>query len=157
MARPWKPIKHPLENQYRQQMRNAWKRGIEWKLTFRQWLRIWTESGHLHERGKLKHQYVMARFGDEGAYEVGNVKIITHEENCREGSIGNAHAKGIVHSAETRKKFGTPGNQFALGHRLSKKIRAKISRASKARWKDPEYLKKMKNRGNQHTARRQPP
>ncbi len=69
---------------YWAQKNNAALRRIKFKLTFEQWLQVWQESGHLHERGRLSQQYCMARFGDQGAYEVGNVKIITTEENCKE-------------------------------------------------------------------------
>jgi hypothetical protein len=30
----------------------------------------------------------MARFGDVGPYSIDNVKIILHEDNCREGNLG---------------------------------------------------------------------
>lgn len=50
-------------------------------LTYRQWLCIWTTSGHWHERGNRPGQYVMARKGDRGAYACGNVYIITNEQN----------------------------------------------------------------------------
>lgn len=62
----------------------ARKRGIEFKLTFEEWFKIWTDSDHLHERGTKRGQYVMARNGDQGAYEVGNVRIVTTTENVRE-------------------------------------------------------------------------
>lgn len=65
------------------QKARAAKRGIEFLLTFEEWLKIWTASGHLHERGKFKHQYCMARHGDCGPYAVGNVSIVTMEENQR--------------------------------------------------------------------------
>jgi|ERR1043166_937293 hypothetical protein len=40
---------------------------------------------NLLNRGTKVGQYVMARYGDQGAYEVGNVKIILSTENSREG------------------------------------------------------------------------
>lgn len=53
--------------------RNAAKnRGIEWKLTFREWIGIW--DGHWEQRGR-GHGMVMCRKRDQGAYEVGNVFI----------------------------------------------------------------------------------
>lgn len=65
--------------------RNAARvRGIEFLLTFDEWLKIWMDSGHLHERGRRRHQYCMSRRGDAGAYVVGNVDIKTVAENVRE-------------------------------------------------------------------------
>ena len=73
----------------RQKLRNAYcfhrnsarQRGIDFKLTFDEWLDFWKQSGHLHERGRKKDQYVMARHNDLGPYAVGNVSIITGTEN----------------------------------------------------------------------------
>lgn len=72
-----------LKQSWHFQKARASKRGIEFLLTFEEWLKIWTDSGHLHERGRLKHQYCMARNGDCGPYAVGNVSIMTMEENQR--------------------------------------------------------------------------
>ena len=60
------------------------RRGIEFNLTFEQWWDIWQQSGKYEERGRLGHQYVMARFNDTGPYQIGNVKIITHDQNLNE-------------------------------------------------------------------------
>jgi hypothetical protein len=54
---------------YRAHKSGAEKRGIEFRLTFEEWFFIWLTSGHLHERGKGKNKYCMARNGDKGAYE----------------------------------------------------------------------------------------
>ena len=48
---------------------------IEMRLTFEEWLDIWLESGHWHERGRHKGQYCMSRKDDLGHYEKGNVEI----------------------------------------------------------------------------------
>jgi hypothetical protein len=63
---------------------NAKRRNIPFLLTYEQWLRIWQQSGHLHERGCKRGQYVMARFGDTGPYSVDNVKIILVGDNHAE-------------------------------------------------------------------------
>nr|DAH52175.1 MAG TPA: hypothetical protein [Caudoviricetes sp.] len=59
---------------------------IGWTLTFEQWWEIWQESGHYHERGCYRGQYVMARFDDVGPYSPENVKICTCSENVGEGN-----------------------------------------------------------------------
>lgn len=50
------------------QRRFAETRGIEWKLSFPEWWRIWDDSGHWSERGRGKHRYCMSRPGDTGPY-----------------------------------------------------------------------------------------
>ena len=70
--------------QFGDHKRRAKRRGISFLLTFEEWQDIWRSSGHWDERGGLPHQYVMARFGDKGAYEVGNVRICTGAENRAE-------------------------------------------------------------------------
>lgn len=66
---------------YRNQRDRARMRGIEWAITFPEWWRIWQESGKWAQRGKLGHNYVMARNGDAGPYAVGNVYICTSSQN----------------------------------------------------------------------------
>jgi hypothetical protein len=65
---------------------NASRRGIPFNLTFADWWALWLESGHWDERGRGVgyHGYVMARISDAGAYERGNVRIITQSENMLE-------------------------------------------------------------------------
>src|SRR5260370_41785936 len=57
------------------------RRGIPFDLTFKQWLKIWQDSGHLRERGHRQGQYVMARFFGGGSYKIGNGRVIAAEDN----------------------------------------------------------------------------
>ena len=65
-------------------------RDIEWKLTLPEWWTIWQASGRWSERGRGAG-YMMCRYGDKGAYEVGNVFIgdgITNlSEACRKTDL----------------------------------------------------------------------
>lgn len=80
---------------YRNQMRSADSRAIEWKFTFPEWVRVWVESGLLEKRGRGADCYCMSRRGDVGPYSVENVRIITHSENSREAQThGVKHGKG---------------------------------------------------------------
>jgi hypothetical protein len=72
------------KKEFRQHKARAKYRNIKWKLTFEEWLKIWEESGHIDERGRTLGKYQMCRKGDKGAYEVGNVRIMTTEENLKE-------------------------------------------------------------------------
>lgn len=64
------------------QRRNAIRRGIEWNISLWDWWTAWQKSGKWEQRGKKAGDYVMCRFGDVGAYEVGNVYIATASHNC---------------------------------------------------------------------------
>lgn len=69
------------KGRYGAHRKNAKRRGIPFLLTFDQWLHIWGDK--LDRCGKHAGQYVMARFGDSGPYAVGNVEIVTVEQNHR--------------------------------------------------------------------------
>lgn len=69
------------KNRYHQQRYQAARRGIEFKLTYSEWITWWLATGKYHLRGRDKGKYVMARKGDQGAYELGNIECITHSEN----------------------------------------------------------------------------
>lgn len=66
---------------FNQQRSSARARGIEWSMTFWEWWTIWSESGKWCERGRGGDNYVMCRFADQGAYEVGNVYVATLRHN----------------------------------------------------------------------------
>jgi hypothetical protein len=92
-----------FRKQFHSHKGGAKHRGIPFLLTYAEWLAIWEQSGHLHERGNRKGQYCMARYGDQGAYEVGNVRIVTNAENQVEA--GEAHARGRARRAEWCKRY----------------------------------------------------
>jgi DNA-binding CsgD family transcriptional regulator len=70
---------------FQRQRANAKVRSIEWRLTLWQWWTIWQESGKWEQRGRERGQFCMSRIGDAGAYEAGNVRIVTVTENISEG------------------------------------------------------------------------
>jgi hypothetical protein len=116
------PFKDTARRAYANHKSNAKQRGIPFLLTFEQWLAIWIASGRLDERGHFKGQYVMARFKDRGAYETGNVRIITVSENGTEKKVD---AKGCARMSAAQK-----GHTRFL---FSPESRAKLS-ASLRRW-----------------------
>ena len=71
-----------LRRSFRTQRNHSTARGIVWGFTFEQWLDVWYESGHLHQRGRGRGCYVMARHGDVGPYMPSNVSIILYEQNA---------------------------------------------------------------------------
>jgi hypothetical protein len=77
-------------HQYLTQVRNSKKRNIEWNLTFPQWWDIWEKSGKYNSRGRGK-KYNMARYGDSGGYEIGNVYICTGAQNSSDQYLVREH------------------------------------------------------------------
>ena len=76
----------PVRQAFTLQRCRARTRGIEWKLEYWEWLQIWQDSGHLHERGVRGGEWVMGRNGDVGPYALGNVKIIRVETNASDAA-----------------------------------------------------------------------
>jgi len=64
---------------YQKQKASAKHRGIEFKLTFEEWLQFW--GNDLEKRGRGLHDLVMSRKGDKGAYEIGNIEKKTWYQN----------------------------------------------------------------------------
>ncbi len=110
---------------FRNAKANAVRRGVGFKMSYEEWLGIWVESGHMHQRGIHSGQYVMARHGDKGPYEVGNVKIIPHIENIKErvfsedakariaaSRIGKPHLGPKKHSEQTKQRMAESRRAF---------------------------------------------
>ena len=108
-ARNWR-------KKYTDHKHHAKQVGVDFLLTFEEWYGIWNDSGKLNQRGIARGEYCMGRFGDIGPYAVGNVRIITVEQN---------HAE-----AEKSRKPRTQRQLLAssLAHR-GKKIRNKLSKS----------------------------
>jgi hypothetical protein len=111
------------------QKAQAKHRGINFSLTFEQWLEVWEKSGHLRERGCHKGRYVMARPGDLGAYETGNVVIVLSSQNCAEGNCGPSPLRGRKLPTAHCKNISAG----MMGHQVSAETRAKISAAKKGK------------------------
>ncbi len=111
-----------FEKYFNRQRRTAKSRGILFLLSYEEWLNIWIKSKHFAERGTKKGQYVMARFGDKGNYEIGNVKIITVGENVRESKLGKTW------SLEARQKISF--SRLAKHHHHTKEAKEKISKGN---------------------------
>lgn len=115
---------------FAQQRRDAKKRGIGFNLSFDEWHSVWSASGKINLRGRRKGQFVMSRFGDKGAYKIGNVEIKTCSENIIEGTI---KLIGIKRSEETKRKVSeaNKGRIISATHKLA------LSRAHKGIPKGP--------------------
>ncbi len=96
---------------YRVHKLNAADRGIQFLLTFEAWLDWWKSTGHYHERGSKRGQYVMGRKGDLGAYEIGNIECQLAVENSTAPHIG------AKRSAETRLRMSNARRKSLRGER----------------------------------------
>jgi len=104
------------KSQFWNQMSQAKARNIPFLFTFEEWLQIWLDSGHYHERGIGKDKYCMSRYNDTGPYSVNNVFIQTISKNSRDQKgrskpapwmIGRKRdTKSIEKMKETRKNNG---------------------------------------------------
>ena len=119
-------------------------RGIQFLLTYQEWLDIWISSGRFYERGRRVGQYVMARFGDVGPYSVDNVKIITSSENSKEKKLSEEGRLAIV---ESNKKLKTG---FKHSQETKDRISATVSKVERT----PEWCAKIaaKSRQQRHSS-----
>lgn len=137
---------------YIEHKHNAKKRNVDFLLTFEEWYQTWLDSGHLNERGQGVGKYQMGRFGDEGPYAIGNIKIILHSENVTEGNnkrfrspaarqaISNSNSKRYV-SEETKAKIGNS----LRGRTLSQEHKKNIIEGMKANPLSEEAREKIRS------------
>lgn len=64
-----------------QHRNNVLRKKLRWSLTLWQWWSEWNDSGRYHERGRQKQSYCMARRQNTGDYAVGNVVIMSIQDN----------------------------------------------------------------------------
>ncbi len=95
---------------YAAQRKNAHTRGIEWDITFPEWLAIWKKSGHFDERGRAKG-YCMARYGDSGPYHPDNVEIITIGQNFSDSYIVHPWHERFAGVDRAKKEFCIRGHK----------------------------------------------
>ena len=109
-----------LRHRYHCQRNSAFDRGIDWDLTFDSWLKIWTNSGHLEQRGRGVGMYCMSRYGDIGPYSETNVFIQLWTKNTSDAHRGvpklskrglTPWNKGLTAATDDRvQKYSGPNN-----------------------------------------------
>lgn len=96
---------------WRVQRSMAIRRGIPFNFSVQAWHWWWVGQlkaiGPEATRGRRSHQYVMARIGDRGAYELGNVHAILAGDNIRE-IPEDVKAAAQAKASETMAKLGRP-------------------------------------------------
>jgi len=83
---------------YRSQKNGARRRGIEFKLTFEQWLAWWGED--IERRGRGECDLQMQRLADAGAYELGNIKKGTPKQNSQTVKLLRRTQRSLEAAAE---------------------------------------------------------
>lgn len=76
----WK-LKNPKRYAFLGQRHSSNQRGVEFNLTFKEWEDFWGDR--FWKRGREPNDLVMGRYGDVGAYEIGNIYITTGKENAK--------------------------------------------------------------------------
>ena len=66
---------------YATQRHRAKSRGIEFKLTFKEWCDFWGDD--IERRGSGPNDLQMQRIGDSGPYAIGNIKKGTPSQNAK--------------------------------------------------------------------------
>lgn len=122
------------KKQYWNHQQRAKRKGIPFELTMEEWYNIWQVSGHYHEKGTRRGQYVMSRYGDKGGYTTDNVYIQTVGENTRE-------AFTINNSDFIRPRPGKENHFFGKTHTEETKEKIRVARAKQV-W-TPEARKKV--------------
>jgi len=135
---------------YMDQKKRAKQRNIEFKLTFEQWFEWWLSTGKYHLRGCRKGNYVMARKGDQGAYELGNIECITTEENTINAQKGRKHSEASIQkmrkpkSEITREKMKQVAQQRGNnGVMDSIEARKKLSEKMTIIWAERKRIKNV--------------
>jgi len=84
---------HSANRKYNQQKNQAKIRGVEFNISFEDWMKVWLDSGHWNQRGKTRGSYNMSRINDTGPYQYDNVFIQSHEQNASDGHKGKEHSE----------------------------------------------------------------
>jgi hypothetical protein len=108
-----------LKRAFWKQKDNATQRGIPFQLTYDQWLTIWVASGKLYLRGRTHGQFIMARKGDRGGYQIGNVEIMSVESHAR-SHVNNMSRPKYAAWLAASNKGRLKGSQTAARQRNAK-------------------------------------
>ena len=90
---------------YRNQEAKAEIRGVEWKITFQEWLDWWGDD--LDQRGPRADQLVMCRFHDKGPYQLGNIC----KGHPRDNAKTNGNVRRTINAATAKEALNKALNQ----------------------------------------------
>jgi hypothetical protein len=134
---------------FKQHRNNAKRRDVLFEMLFPNWIGVWWTSGHWHERGKRKGQFVMARYQDRGAYVEGNIQIITNAENVIEAFGGKPHTEEVRRrQSESCKARG----EAAWRHAVNARIGTHHSAETRARMSASQIERQARERAEREVA-----
>jgi hypothetical protein len=110
------------KQQYHNHKARAKRKVVPFELSFDEWMKIWTDSGHYHEKGTKRGQYVMSRYKDQGGYTLYNVYIQTVGANTKEAFTTN-------NSDFIKPRRGEENHFYGKKHTESSIEKIKIARA----------------------------
>jgi hypothetical protein len=120
---------HLARKRFLEQKQSAKTRRIGFKFGFEEWCNWWERHlgrDWLNKRGSSAGKFCMARKGDSGCYEVGNVMCILHAQNISDASANNSCAFGINagrakldepsvrHIFKSKAKYGILASRFGI-------------------------------------------
>lgn len=101
---------------YWSQRRIAAHRGIDFKLTFDEWMEFWGED--LARRGVGRDKLQMQRLGDVGAYELGNMQKGFPRQNSRTAAVMKRNRDGLRCAAEHQASLDRVMREESADHRV---------------------------------------
>ena len=122
------------KEQYNNHKARAKRKGVIFDLTFDEWLKIWTDSGHYYQKGTKRGQYVMSRYKDAGGYTIDNVYIQTVGANTKEAFTTNN--KDFI-----KPKFGEENHFYGKKHTQESIEKIKVAR-TKQIWSEETNRKR---------------
>jgi hypothetical protein len=116
------------KSKYHDQKHQAAKRGIDFKLTYEEWINWWGDD--VVKRGNNADDLCMCRYNDVGSYELGNIYKDTRKNNSSEG-VKN-YTRTLEHSANLSKALkGRKAPNKGIAH--TEEVKAKMSEARKGK------------------------
>lgn len=100
---------------YRMHKSSALQRGVEFDLTFDEWMEIWGDR--LKDIGTGSKKLGMLRTRDEGGYSVGNVRLGTPKENVNDRSVAYHSSKTHTHRTDSDYRVSLPKEVCFLSNR----------------------------------------
>lgn len=81
-SKTWREA-HPTAHAFRNLKGSAKRRKIPFKLTLEEFTEWSDQTGYVKNKGKLHpNDSTVDRINSSGAYQIGNIRIMTHHENC---------------------------------------------------------------------------
>jgi hypothetical protein len=77
--------RHPHTYVLNQIRHSARKRKLPFTITLEQFRQFCTETRYLELKGKLPNSMTIDRIDWNDGYHIGNIRLLTHAENCAEG------------------------------------------------------------------------